>query len=435
MSKSNLQRAKGVRDFGPAEKIERDRIIETMKKVFESFGFSPIETPIIERYETFASKFAQGEQSDAMKESFKFKDQGRRDLVLRNDFTVPLSRFVSMNSDLPMPFKRYQMGQIFRDGPLKLGRYREFWQCDVDIVGEPNFIDDVEILVVIQSIFKALNLDVTIKLNNRKLLGALLDYYKISKEAQTEFIISLDKIDKIGKTGVLAELKTKNIDASSSESLIDLLSELSVSDITNEEKINKLAGLDGFNSSALEELTQTLAMINQNNISFIPNLARGLAYYTGNVFEVFLTDQSKLSSSLAGGGRYDAMMAEFTGLNLGGVGVGFGLETIFDALNLVGSEPNRQTVTNIYVIPLGQNELKPAMEIASRIRQQGFNVDVDKLDRKMKKKMEYANKLNIPYVAVVGSDELASDSVMLKNMDTGEQKLIKVDNLSTEVKI
>src|SRR3989339_1022720 len=182
MSESLLQRAKGVRDFGPEEKIERDRIVESLKQVFESFGFSPIETPIIERYELFASKFGQGDQSDSMKESFKLKDQGLRDLVLRNEFTIPFARYVGMNPNLRMPFKRYQIGQVFRDGPIKLGRYREFWQCDVDVVGAKSVLFEVEMIKLIQEAFRELKLEVVIKINNRKILNGILQYAGVSAE-------------------------------------------------------------------------------------------------------------------------------------------------------------------------------------------------------------------------------------------------------------
>ncbi|PIR94121.1 histidine--tRNA ligase [Candidatus Falkowbacteria bacterium CG10_big_fil_rev_8_21_14_0_10_39_11] len=431
MSKTNLQRAKGVRDFGPAEKIERDRIIGIMKQVFESFGFSPIETPIIERYDTFASKYAQGQESDAMKESFKFTDQGKRDLVLRNDFTVPLSRFVAMNSDLPMPFKRYQMGQIFRDGPIKLGRYREFWQCDVDIVGRTNIADDAEVIQVILSLFDQLELDVEVVVNNRKIINAVLSQNNIPEKIREDFIISLDKIEKIGIDAVKEELEKKGI---TEKATTQILSDLGWQAKDNQARIKKLNELIE-DKSGLEEMSNLLYLLNDpREVRFLPSLARGLAYYTGTVFEVVLKDQSKLSSSLAGGGRYDKMMAEFTGnKDLGGVGVGFGLETIFDAISLMSKGEEKQTMTQVYIVPLGADELKASMKVANRLREQGLNVDVDKLERKPQKKMKYANELKIPYVAVIGGDELNADSVMLKNMESGEQELVKVDEVKLKI--
>src|SRR3989339_656557 len=174
MQNEALQRAKGVRDFGPAEKIARDKLIQTLRSVFELYGYNPIETPVMERYELFASKYGIGQESDAMRETFKLKDQGLRDLVLRTEFTVPFARFVGMNPQLKMPFKRYQIGKVFRDGPIKLGRYREFYQCDVDVVGVSNPAVDAELVKLINTVFSKLNLEVVIKTNNRNVLNAIL---------------------------------------------------------------------------------------------------------------------------------------------------------------------------------------------------------------------------------------------------------------------
>ncbi|MEK7159118.1 MAG: ATP phosphoribosyltransferase regulatory subunit, partial [Patescibacteria group bacterium] len=209
MQREALQRARGVRDFGPEEKIARDKIVETLKTVFEAFGYNPIETPILERYELFASKFGIGQESDAMRETFKLKDQGDRDLVLRTEFTVPFSRFVGMNPQLKKPFKRYQIGQVFRDGPLKLGRYREFYQCDVDVVGVSDPIIDAEILQLTDEVFTKLGLETEIFINNRKILNGILDACGVAKDDQNSVIISIDKLAKLGADGVSKELAGK----------------------------------------------------------------------------------------------------------------------------------------------------------------------------------------------------------------------------------
>src|SRR3989344_5019587 len=195
-----IQMTKGVRDIPPEEKIIKNKVVDTLKELFELYGFSPLETPILERLETLSSKFAAGEASDALKETFKLKDQGDRDLGLRFDLTVPLARFVSMNPNVKMPFKRYEMGTVFRDGPIKLGRYREFWQCDIDIVGSKSMLVEAEILAVMQTAFAKLGLDVTLKVNNRKLLNGILEQAGI-KDGEPS-IIAMDKLDKIGKEGV-----------------------------------------------------------------------------------------------------------------------------------------------------------------------------------------------------------------------------------------
>lgn len=187
--KSNiLQLAKGARDFLPEEKIAREKIIDIFKNTFEIFGYSPIETPILERCSLFSFKYIQGEETDILKESFKLKDNGQRELILRSEFTIPLARFIGMNQNLKMPFKRYQIGQIFRDGPIKLGRYREFWQCDADVVGVKNEMIDAEIIELALEIFKKLNLDIEIKINNRKILNAILDQIEISQKCKVKLL-------------------------------------------------------------------------------------------------------------------------------------------------------------------------------------------------------------------------------------------------------
>jgi len=425
MKKDILQMAKGTRDFGSEDKMLRNRITDLMGQVFESFGYRPIETPIIERYDLFASKFGQGEQSDSMKETFKLTDQGERSLVLRNEFTVPLARYVGSNPNLKMPFKRYQMGQIFRDGPIKLGRYREFWQCDIDIVGNKNVSADAEILMAAQVIFKELELDVSIYLNNRKILNAVLNKFDVPAELQDDVIISIDKLDKIGVDGVIDELKEKKIETG--RELLELLSFAG----SNEEKIKKLQEVIGENDG-LEEIQKVLDLMPDNtNVVFQPSLARGLVYYTGNVFEIALKDQSKIKSSLAGGGRYDEMIGGFVGSKEGipAVGIGIGLETIMDAIKLKDDIALIKTYTNIFVIPMGEENLKASIKIADDIRVLGYNVDIDLMNRKVKKNFDYANDMQIPYVVVIGSDEVKNGKITIKNMETGQQETIEIQSI------
>lgn len=430
MKKDILQKAKGVRDFGPKEKIMRNRITEKMRLIFESYGYVPIETPIIERYELLASKFGQGEQSDSMRETFKLKDQGGRDLVLRNEFTVPLARFVGSNPTLRMPFKRYQMGQIFRDGPIKLGRYREFWQCDIDIVGNALMTADAEIISIAQKLFKELSLDINVYLNNRQLLDAIMDKIAIPANKRTATIIAIDKLDKIERAGVLAELQENKISNDLGNQLLDVL------DVggTNEEKLNQLREFIG-DCPGLEQIKQTLDYLPENsNVIFSPSLARGLAYYTGNVFEIFLKDKNILSSSLAGGGRYDKMIGGFleSKEDIPAIGLGIGLETILDALMQAGQVPE-QAITQIYVIPMGENNLRPAILISEQIRQMGYNVETELMNRKVKRALEYVNAQNIPFVVILGDDEIKENKITIKNMQSGQQQTMATEQIPTFV--
>lgn len=428
MQNEALQRAKGVRDFGPAEKISRDRIINILKNAFELFGYNPIETPVLERFELFASKYGIGQESDAMRESFKLKDQGDRDLVLRTEFTVPFARFVGMNPQLRLPFKRYQIGTVFRDGPIKLGRYREFYQCDVDVVGISNVSIDAEILSLINKVFADLNLEVEIRINNRKLLNNVLAFSGVPADKQISAIIAMDKLDKIGEKGVKKELLEKDIADNVAETFLATLD----CSGTNEEIIQKLENVIG-QTDGLNEIKQTLQIASTiTNVKFLPSLARGLAYYTGNVFEVFLKDTSQISSSICGGGRYDKMIGGFIGTKdeYPAIGVSFGLETIFDAMKLVAmSQDTDRSVVKTFIVSLDQKYAQIAFDLAVKLRQNKINVDLDYSQRKLGKNMEYANSYNIPWVIIIGEAEAQENFYTLKNMLSGQQEKCSIEQL------
>ena len=431
MKSEILQRAKGVRDFGPKEKIARNKIVQTLQQVFESFGFNPIETPIIERSDLFASKFGIGEESDAMKETFKLKDQGLRDLVLRTEFTVPFARFVGMNPQFKKPFKRYQIGQVYRDGPIKLGRYREFWQCDVDVVGESDLFLDAEILQLVSEAFVKLGIAVEVQINNRKILNAILNYAGIADADQVSVIISIDKLDKVGRKGVQVELENKGIAKENVATVLELITLKG----NNKELLEKLETKIGDNEG-ISEVRQVLEnVLDGSNINFVPSLARGLAYYTGNVFEVYLEDKTKFSSSVCGGGRYDSMIGGFLedGKVYPSVGISFGLETIFDALSLSENKEMQASVVDVYIVPMKDDFIKPALKIAKTLRALDVNTDISYVNKKFKKGMEYANTYKIPWVIILGEDEIKSEKVMLRNMKTGDQKLFDVKEVAEEI--
>src|SRR3989338_4587847 len=287
VNRMELQTAKGVRDISPQEKIAQNKVKNILQEVFELYGFAPLETPILERYETLAAKFAAGEASDALKETFKLKDQGNRDLGLRFDLTVPLARFMAMNPMLKMPFKRYEVGPVFRDGPIKAGSVRQFWQCDIDSIGSTSLLADAEILSVIGAVFEALKLEVVIKVNNRQLLSGILAQCNIADQEQA--IITIDKLDKIGPQGVSAELQQKGFSSAQIKAIFSLIRP-SISLAELKPKLQNAAALQGL--AELEELYSYTAPLGIKNIIFDVSLARGLAYYTGTVYEVFLKDNS-----------------------------------------------------------------------------------------------------------------------------------------------
>ncbi|MFW5746655.1 MAG: histidine--tRNA ligase, partial [Nanoarchaeota archaeon] len=352
--------------------------------------------------------------------------QGGRDLGLRFEFTFALARYIAMNPQTKMPFKRYQMGPVFRDGPIKSGRYREFWQCDVDIVGSKKTMADAEIVLLADAVFKALDLAVAIEINNRKLLYEMMAYAGIAEEQQTSAIIIVDKLKKMGRDGVAQELKEKGLADGQIEKLMELLMLTgSNADMLKalQEKLPDSVGL-----SELEELFGWLDAAGVT-YTFLPSLARGLGYYTGPIFEVFLTDEKLMSSSIAGGGRWDEMVGQYIGnpkMATPAVGISFGIEPIMEILKQKeGLE--QQTTARFFIIPMGTE--KKSLTIAQRLRSQGLRVAIDLNGRNMKKNLNYVNKLNIPYAIIIGQDELDAEKIKLKDMKSGDEQLIPVDEV------
>ncbi len=429
----NLINAKGTRDFPPQEKILRNEIVKKLVGVFERYGYLPLETPIIERFDVLSAKFAAGETSDAMKETFKLTDQGNRELGLRFDLTVPFSRFVGMNPNLKMPFKRYQLGEVFRDGPIKLGRYREFWQCDVDFVGSDSMISDAEIIKLSLDAFKELGMNAYLEVNNRKLLQGLLLDSGIDKSQLNEVIIIVDKFKKIGKDGLREELETLKI----SDAIINKIIDLFFIKGNVEEKFEELSkivvsdlGVEGLKE--IKKLFFYLSEDEKKNVEFNIGLARGLGYYTGTVFEGFLRE-SKITSSICGGGRYDNMVGDYLGTDkkFPASGISFGLEVITEAMKLKGLG-QKKSVALVYVVPIGC--VKEAFEVAKKLRDSGLNVDMDIVGRSISKNMKFADAMEIPYVVLIGEEELKQGKVKLRDMKSGDEELLSVKEIVQKLK-
>ncbi len=414
-TKMEFQTAKGVRDVPPEEKIVKNSVVNVMTKQFELAGFAPLETPILERYETLAAKFTAGEASDALKEIFKLKDQGDRLLAMRFDLTVPLSRFVAMNPNLKMPFKQYELGVVFRDGPIKLGRYRQFWQGELNIVGSQSMLAEAEILSVVQNVFSKLDLDIVIKVNNRKLLNGLLEQAGIKEKE--EALISLDKLDKIGKDGVSQELKQRGYTQKQIDAFFSLVQEeILLSELAA--KVTSVEGKEGLKE--LEELFQYCKVLKINAV-FDVSLCRGLAYYTGTVFEARLKDGS-FTSSLAGGGRFDKMIGNFIGggREIPAVGIAFGLEPIIDVISLKKKSTVR-TPAQVLVLPI--NTAEQSLAIVTELRQVGIPTDVALL-KGVTKNLQYAGALGIPFVVIIGENELKMKKVLLRDMTSGVEEVL-----------
>ncbi|RMF55352.1 histidine--tRNA ligase [Candidatus Woesearchaeota archaeon] len=428
-----LQTAKGVRDFGPEEKIVRNEVVSKLTRIFERYGFSPLETPIIERYDVLSAKGGAGNESDALQEAFTFEDRGKRKLGLRFELTLSLARFVGMNPQLKMPFKRYQIGEVFRDGPIKLGRYREFWQCDVDTVGVKDVVADAELISLSLDVFKELGFDAYLEVNNRKILTGMIEFAGIPKSKAESVMISLDKIKKLGENEVRKELEEKGIN---DEQIAKLLSSFKVSG-TNEDKLETLKGIlksdtakEGINE--IERVFSFLSSSQKKNVVFNPALARGLGYYTGTVFEGFLR-KSEITSSVCGGGRYDKMIGSLLSSNSDtpAVGISFGLEVITDTLRL-SKKSVKKCVTKVYVIPIGTQE--ESMKLVKEIRDNGINADIDLIGRGISKNLNFANSMGIPYVVFVGEDELKQKKFKLRNMESGKEELLPKDRLIEKLK-
>ncbi len=434
-----LQLPKGMRDINPEDKILRESIIKELTKTFELYGFNPLETPIVERLDVLANKSGAGESSDAMKETFKLKDQGSRKLGLRFDLTVPLARYIAMNPNTKLPFKRYQIGEVFRDGPIKLGRYREFWQCDVDTVGTKNMLADAELIKLALEVFQKLKLDAYMEVNNRKLLESLMINAGVKKAKLQDTIIIIDKLQKIGLKGVKEEL-SKIID----ENTIKEITKILKIDGTSQQIFDQLEplikGADG--REGLEELKQLFAYFNKKQkekIKLNLSLARGFGYYTGTIFEGFLNG-SQVTSSICGGGRYDKMIGDYAGSGkYPAVGISFGLDVISEAIKLENPDQIK-TKVKIYVIPIKttkeviQKSTSEAIKVVDKLRKEGIPVDMDITSRAISKNLDYVDKLKIPYALIIGKKEINQHKFTLRNMKSGKEKLISYEDLLRKLK-
>ena len=420
----------GFMELLPSEQILFNQIKETIEDTYKMYGFLPLDTPVIELSDVLLAK-AGGETE---KQIYRF-NKGDTDLALRFDLTVPLSKYVAKNyGNLSFPFRRYQIGKVYRGERAQKGRFREFYQCDIDIIGdgELDLINDAELPSVIYTIFTKLGFsDFTIKINNRKILNGLFQSLG-QKENSVEILRIIDKIDKIGKENVVEELRKINIDDSVINKIIDFIEIKG----TNSEKIEKLKSLgienETFNKG-IEELefvanNMKLFGVPEENYMIDLTIARGLDYYTGTVYETFLNDYRELGS-ICSGGRYENLAEYYTDKKLPGVGISIGLTRLFyklNELNLI--KTNKKSISDILIIPMTE-DLSTAIRIATKLRNQGIKTEIYLNNKKLKAKFKYADKLEIPYVIVIGEDEIQNNVVKLKDMKTGEEKEIPMDDL------
>ena len=422
-----IQNVKGGYDFLPNEEKIRNYIKDTLKETFEEYGYNPIETPILCYYDILSDKY--DKNSDILKEIYKLKDQGERKLGLRYDLTVPFAKFIALNkNNISFPFKRYEIAKVFRDGPVKTGRDREFTQCDIDVVGDDSRYIEIELLTLCINAFKKLNIDIIIKYNSRNLMNGIIINSGIDPNLIGEVTAIIDKKDKIIKEEFDNYLLDLGIETNKIKNLYNYFS------MSLDEIIEKFKESDNnYIIEGLKEIKELRNYIKELNIEdiciFDPTLVRGQNYYTGNVFEIYAKNE-KIKSSIAGGGRYDNMITNFIddGNEYPAVGIGFGLSPIYEILK-TREDLNKKSNLDIYIIPL--NTKIECLKIANELRNYGYKVDIETKKRKMKKSLDYANKENIPYVIIVGEDEINTNIIKVKDMFKNKEIKINLNNLET----
>lgn len=423
-----IENVKGGYDFLPEEQNIRNYINNTLKEVFEQYGYCSIETPILCYYDILAGKY--DESNDLLNEIYKLTDQGQRKLGLRYDLTVPFSKLIALNKNkLTMPFKRYEIAKVFRDGPIKAGRDREFTQCDVDVVGIEGQMIEAELVSLYVEAFKKLKIDVEIKYNSRKLMNGLILESGVAEDLTPKTITIIDKIEKLSKEDFNKALLEVGLTKEQSEKLQQYFSMTleQINEMFNNTENSVLA--EGLKE--LNDLNNYLIALNlQEYCKFTSSLARGQDYYTGTVFEVY-EKNGILNCSIGGGGRYDKIITDFIddGNVYPAVGVSFGLTSLYTILKS-RAELNQKSQLDFYIIPMGTE--KESLKLAINLRKQGFNVDISMNGRKLKKCLDYANKTNIPYVIILGEDEIKNGTFFIKDMNNKSQIEVafdKIDNV------
>ena len=425
-----IQNVKGCIDYLPKEQRIRNYINEILKETFEEFGYLPIETPILCYLDMLVDKY--DEENDLLKEIYKLSDQGNRKLGLRYDLTVPFAKFIALNKNkINLPFKRYEINKVFRDGPIKLGRDREFTQCDVDVVGLSGQMIEAECLNIYVNAFQKLGIDIKIRYNSRNLMKGLILKNKVEEEKVNSVITIVDKLDKLSKEEFKDSLTNKGLNEKQIDDILDDF-KLSLKELADKYRENSNKEL----KQGLEELQELEKYIKALEIDkyciFTPTLARGQDYYTGNVFEVYEAND-KLTCSIGGGGRYDNMITNYIddGNTYPAVGISFGLSSIFELLK-ENDKLNDNSNIDIYIIPMDTNEY--SLKLANILRKQDLKVIVEMTDKKVKKCFEWANKNKIPYVTVIGENEINTDTMSIKNMNTGESLEYSLKDIDKIVK-
>ncbi len=431
MAKIDARVFKGARDFLPEQMLQRERIVHLMRSVFKKYGYDPVETPAIEYLNVLTGKY--GDEADRLIYKLNYKTGSKDEAALHYDLTVPFSRMVAMHPDLPIPFKRYQIQPVWRaDRPQPhQGRFREFYQCDVDCVGSESMLIEAELIAINFEILTALNIpDFLIKINNRKILNGITEYIGLDKTYVSEVCTSIDKLDKVAWTEVEKELSEKNIPTASIQKLHDLISK----EITLEALKTELSGIEIAQEGIreLEDIFNYLQVLQvpATSYTFDISLARGLDYYTGPIYEIKLSNHPHIGS-LGGGGRYNGLIAYFGGRDLPSVGTSLGLDRIYTALEQLNLLTTEKTSTKVLVCNFGKSTLQASLEWTAELRKNGIAAELYPDATKMGKQFTYCDKKQIPFVCIIGEEELQNNLIGFKDMHTGlQEKLTKEEILA-----
>ncbi|MCS7106463.1 MAG: histidine--tRNA ligase, partial [Candidatus Aenigmarchaeota archaeon] len=421
-----LKPLKGTRDFLPEEMIIRQKILDRIKNTFEIFGFQPLETPAIESWEILSAKGAGGEE--ILRETYNFEDLGKRRIGLRYDLTVPLARVIASNPNLPLPFKRYQIQNVWRYGDVSKGRLREFLQADIDIVGSKSMLADAEVIACAVSCLNSLGFkDFLVRINNRKILSALIKFAGVEEEKAVEVFRSIDKLEKIGEENVKKELEEKGIPKDSIKKIFDFIK----IDETPEKIFDKIEDLrfdEG--KEGIEELKDIVFYLKQMkvdvNIKIDLSLARGLDYYTGPIFEI---SAEKEIGSIAGGGRYDNLIGVFAKKEIPATGISLGIERIIEVMKKRKMIEKKKVKTEVFVVTVNKEILKKSLPIIQSLREIGIKTDYDLRERNLTKQLEYANSLGIPFVLIIGEKELEEKKFKLRFMEKRIEKELSLEEV------
>ena len=438
---------KGTRDFSPAEMMRRNYIFDSIRQVFRTFGFAPLETPAMENLSTLLGKYgdegdkllfkilnsgdyAAGLAPDELRQASKICEKG-----LRYDLTVPFARYVVQHQgEIVLPFKRYQIQPVWRADRPQKGRYREFYQCDVDVIGTRSLLCEVELVEIVERVFKALGIRVALKMNNRKILFGIAEAIGHA-DKMMDITIAIDKLEKIGLDNVKAELMERGLDREAVNKLQPIL-ELSGDNAQKLNQLKEVLAVSETGMKGIEEMETVFGYVGRLGIGLTVeldlSLARGLNYYTGAIFEVKALDFA--IGSICGGGRYDDLTGIFGMPNMSGVGISFGADRIYDVMTGLSLFPEEvNSSTRVLFVNLGAEEEAAVLPLLRQLRGREIAAEIYPAAGKMKKLMEYANRRGIPYVVIVGSQELEAGAATVKDMRTGEQRQVLLDKLATEI--